>query len=240
MNNVVLQIEALTGGYGGGQVLNGVTLQLHAAEVLGLIGRNGVGKTTLMRALMGAVPAKQGRIILADDIDITQATPQRRARLGIGYVPQGREVFAGLTVAENLQVGMQFVREHREFAKDLLERVLDYFPILRQRLKQKAGTMSGGEQQQLAIARALVGSPKVLLLDEPSEGVQPSIVNIIADTLVRIARELHVAVILVEQDIAMIQRAAQRCAVMDKGQVVETLSQQQLSDDLLMRRHLAL
>ncbi|CNI01698.1 ABC transporter ATP-binding protein [Yersinia pekkanenii] len=239
MNNVVLQIEGLTGGYGGGQVLNGVTLQLHAAEVLGLIGRNGVGKTTLMRSLIGAVPAKQGCILLGET-DITQATPQRRARLGIGYVPQGREVFAGLTVAENLQVGMQFVREHREFAQDLLERVLDYFPILRQRLKQKAGTMSGGEQQQLAIARALVGSPKVLLLDEPSEGVQPSIVHIIADTLVRIARELQVAVILVEQDIAMIQRAAQRCAVMDKGQVIETLTKQQLSDDLLMRRHLAL
>ncbi|MBW5813158.1 ABC transporter ATP-binding protein [Yersinia kristensenii] len=239
MNNVVLHIEGLTGGYGGGQVLNGVTLQLHAAEVLGLIGRNGVGKTTLMRTLIGAVPARQGQIVLGE-IDITQASPQRRARLGIGYVPQGREVFAGLTVAENLQVGMQFVREHREFAQDLLERVLNYFPILRQRLKQKAGTMSGGEQQQLAIARALVGSPKVLLLDEPSEGVQPSIVNIIADTLVRIARELHVAVILVEQDIAMIQRAAQRCAVMDKGQVVENLSKQQLSDDLLMRRHLAL
>ncbi|MBW5842312.1 ABC transporter ATP-binding protein [Yersinia kristensenii] len=239
MNNVVLHIEGLTGGYGGGQVLNGVTLQLHAAEVLGLIGRNGVGKTTLMRTLIGAVPARQGQILLGE-IDITQASPQLRARLGIGYVPQGREVFAGLTVAENLQVGMQFVSEHREFAQDLLERVLNYFPILRQRLKQKAGTMSGGEQQQLAIARALVGSPKVLLLDEPSEGVQPSIVNIIADTLVRIARELHVAVILVEQDIAMIQRAAQRCAVMDKGQVVENLSKQQLSDDLLMRRHLAL
>ncbi|MEQ9862538.1 ABC transporter ATP-binding protein [Pectobacterium cacticida] len=239
MNEVLLQVNEVTGGYGGGQVLNGATLQLKAAEVLGLIGRNGVGKTTLMRTLIGAVPVKQGRIMLGE-IDITQATPQRRARLGIGYVPQGREVFSGLTVAENLQVGMQFVREHREFAQDLLERVLEYFPILRQRLKQKAGTMSGGEQQQLAIARALVGSPKILLLDEPSEGVQPSIVHIIADTLVRIARELRVAVILVEQDIAMIQRAAQRCCVMDKGQVIETLTQHQLADDLLMRRHLAL
>ncbi|WP_409310040.1 ABC transporter ATP-binding protein [Pectobacterium sp. B1J-3] len=239
MNDVLLQVEGVTGGYGGGQVLNGATLQLHAAEVLGLIGRNGVGKTTLMRTLIGAVPVRSGSIMLGE-IDITQATSQRRARLGIGYVPQGREVFSGLTVAENLQVGMQFVREHREFAQDLLERVLEYFPILRQRLKQKAGTMSGGEQQQLAIARALVGSPKVLLLDEPSEGVQPSIVHIIADTLVRIARELRVAVILVEQDIAMIQRAAQRCCVMDKGQVIETLTQPQLSDDHLMRRHLAL
>lgn len=239
MNDVLLQVNGITGGYGSGQVLNGATLQLHAAEVLGLIGRNGVGKTTLMRTLIGVVPVRQGRIMLGET-DITQATAQRRARLGIGYVPQGREVFSGLTVAENLQVGMQFVREHREFAQDLLERVLEYFPILRQRLKQKAGTMSGGEQQQLAIARALVGSPKILLLDEPSEGVQPSIVHIIADTLVRIARELRVAVILVEQDIAMIQRAAQRCCVMDKGQVIETLTQSQLSDDLLMRRHLAL
>ncbi|MCQ0484716.1 ATP-binding cassette domain-containing protein [Klebsiella pneumoniae] len=145
MTNVVLQMQELAGGYGGGQVLNGVTLQLHAAEVLGLIGRNGVGKTTLMRTLIGVVPAKQGQILLGE-IDITQASPQRRARLGIGYVPQGREVFTGLTVSENLQVGMQFVREHREFAKEMLDRVLDYFPILRQRLKQKAGTMSGGEQ----------------------------------------------------------------------------------------------
>ncbi|ATA22701.1 ABC transporter ATP-binding protein [Brenneria goodwinii] len=238
-DDVLMQVNDITGGYGGGLVLNGATLRLHSAEVLGVIGRNGVGKTTLMRSLIGAVAVNQGQILLGET-DITHATPQRRARLGIGYVPQGREVFSGLTVAENLQVGMQFVREHREFANDLLERVLDYFPILRQRLKQKAGTMSGGEQQQLAIARALVGSPKVLLLDEPSEGVQPSIVTIIADTLVRIARELRVAVILVEQDIAMIQRAAQRCCVMDKGRVVDTLNQQQLSDDLLMRRHLAL
>ncbi|PWC13844.1 ABC transporter ATP-binding protein [Brenneria corticis] len=238
-DDVLLQVNDVTGGYGGGLVLNGATFQLHTAEVLGVIGLNGVGKTTLMRSLIGAVPVSQGRILLGET-EITHATPQRRARLGIGYVPQGREVFSGLTVAENLQVGMQFVREHREFASDLLARVLDYFPILRQRLKQKAGTMSGGEQQQLAIARALVGAPKVLLLDEPSEGVQPSIVNIIADTLTRIARELRVAVILVEQDIAMIQRATQRCCVMDKGRVVDTLDQRQLSDDLLMRRHLAL
>jgi len=236
---IVLQIEGITGGYGGGLVLNGATLSLHAAEVLGVIGRNGVGKTTLMRALIGAVPVTHGSIFLGET-EITRALPQRRARLGMGYVPQGREVFSGLTVAENLQAGMQFVRENRAAANEQLQRVLDYFPILRQRLKQKAGTMSGGEQQQLAIARALVGAPKVLLLDEPSEGVQPSIVHIIADTLVRIARELHVAVILVEQDIAMIQRCAQRCCVMDKGQVVDTLSQQQLSDDRLLRQHLAL
>lgn len=239
MNEVLMQVNQVSGGYGGSLVLNGATLALYPAEVLGIIGRNGVGKTTLMRALIGLLPLSQGTIMLGET-DISTASPQRRARLGIGYVPQGREVFTGLTVAENLRVGMQFVREHREQADDLLEQVLGYFPILRQRLRQKAGTMSGGEQQQLAIARALVGAPKVLLLDEPSEGVQPSIVHIIADTLTRIARELRVAVILVEQDIAMIQRAARRCCVMDKGRVVDTLTQSQLCDDEVMRRHLAL
>lgn len=239
MKKTVLESIGLTGGYGGGRVLNGVTFSLHTAEVLGLIGRNGVGKTTLMRTLIGALNCAEGQLIL-DEREITHIPSQQRARLGIGYVPQGRDVFQGLTVGENLQVGMQFVRDNRLYAKQLFERVLDYFPILRQRLKQKAGTMSGGEQQQLAIARALVGAPKVLLLDEPSEGVQPSIVHIIADTLVRIAAELDVAVILVEQDIAMIQRAAGRCVVMDKGQIVDTLSKQQLANDELMRRHLAL
>lgn len=239
MKDVLLQINDITSGYDGGLVLNGTSLQLNAAEVLGLIGRNGVGKTTLMRSLIGLVPIRQGQILLGET-EITHASPQRRARLGIGYVPQGREVFSGLSVAENLQVGMQFVRQHREMAQELLEQVLNYFPILRQRLRQKAGTMSGGEQQQLAIARALVGAPKVLLLDEPSEGVQPSIVTAIADTLVRIARELRVAVILVEQDIAMIQRAAQRCCVMDKGRVIDTLDRQQLGNDDEIRRHLML
>lgn len=238
MKKTVLETESLIGGYGGGQVLNGVSFSLQTGEVLGLIGRNGAGKTTLMRTLIGAISLAEGKIVL-DETDITRAPSQRRARLGIGYVPQGREVFQGLTVKENLQVGMQFVRDNRLYAGQLLERVLDYFPILSQRLKQKAGTMSGGEQQQLAIARALVGDPKVLLLDEPSEGVQPSIVHIIADTLVRIASELDVAVILVEQDIAMIQRAASRCAVMDKGRIVDILSKQQLSCDETMRQQLA-
>lgn len=236
MNHALLQVTAAESGYDGGCVLNGVSLEVNAGEVVGLIGRNGVGKTTLMRTLIGLVPLTRGSIVL-DGKDVTSAKPYERARGGMGYVPQGREVFAGLSVAENLQVGMQV--RHRQ-SNDLLTKVLTYFPILGERLNQKAGTMSGGEQQQLAIARALVGEPKVLLLDEPSEGVQPSIVHAIADTLSRVVIEMKIGVILVEQDIAMIQRAANRCCVMDKGRIIDSLTREKLSDEALMRRYLSI
>ncbi|KGH04282.1 ABC transporter [Comamonas thiooxydans] len=231
-----MQLSDAQSGYLGGRVLLGVSLDLHAGEVLGLIGRNGVGKTTLMRTLMGLLPLDSGCLTLNGE-DISNIKTHERALRGIGYVPQGREVFGGLTVSENLQVG---TLGHRSRSGGMLDQVLGYFPILKTRMRQKAGTMSGGEQQQLAIARALVSSPRVLLLDEPSEGVQPSIVHAIADALASVALELDIAVLLVEQDIAMLQRCARRCAVMDKGRVVDTLDHEQLSDDSVMRHFLSI
>jgi branched-chain amino acid transport system ATP-binding protein len=239
MSEAKLRILGLQSGYVGGRVVNGVSLDVDAGEIVGLIGRNGVGKSTLMRTLMGIVKVDQGSIFL-EGRDITNSQPFSRARSGLGYVPQGREIFGELSVAENLQVGRQAALGRSEEGADMARRVLDYFPVLRERLKQRAGTMSGGEQQQLAIARALVGAPRVLLLDEPSEGVQPSIVQTIADTLVRITKELRIAVILVEQDIAMIKRVVDRCFVMDKGSITDELTRDQLGDEGLVRRYLSL
>jgi branched-chain amino acid transport system ATP-binding protein len=185
---------------------------------------------------MGVVPVKTGTIQL-DGVNITKDTPYERVRKGVGYVPQGREIFGALTVAENLQVGAQ---ANRAQAARMKEKVVGYFPILEKRYQQKAGTMSGGEQQQLAIARALISSPKVLLLDEPSEGIQPSIVDLIGETLQQIARETGIGVVLVEQDMGMVERIATRCCVMDKGRIVDTLSPAQLGDEQLIRQYLAL
>jgi branched-chain amino acid transport system ATP-binding protein len=204
--------------------------------VLALIGRNGVGKTTLMRALIGLVKLDAGEIRL-DGEAIGHEKPYVRAQKGMGYVPQGREIFGALTVAENLQVGAQ---ANRAQAAQMREQVVGYFPILKKRYTQKAGTMSGGEQQQLAIARALISAPKVLLLDEPSEGIQPSIVDLIGETLQQIACETGIGVVLVEQDMGMVERIATRCCVMDKGRIVETLSPAQLGDEQLIRQYLAL
>jgi branched-chain amino acid transport system ATP-binding protein len=236
MSRVLLQVANVESGYLGGRVLLGTSFELRAGEVLGLIGRNGVGKTTLMRTLMGLLPLDTGSLAL-DGVDIGTVKTHERALRGLGYVPQGREVFGGLSVAENLRVG---TLGHGGPRAGMLERVLEHFPILKQRMWQKAGTMSGGEQQQLAIARALVSAPKVLLLDEPSEGVQPSIVHAIADTLADVAAELGIGVLLVEQDIAMLQRAARRCCVMDKGRIVDTLTHAQLADAETMRRYLSI
>ncbi|MDR5758723.1 ABC transporter ATP-binding protein [Caballeronia sp. LZ035] len=234
--SALLEVSGVEAGYGGGRVLNGVSFSIGRGEVLALIGRNGVGKTTLMRALIGLVPLDAGEITL-DGTAIGHEKPYVRAQQGMGYVPQGREIFGALTVAENLQVGAQ---ANRAKAAQMRERVVDYFPILKQRYAQKAGTMSGGEQQQLAIARALISAPKVVLLDEPSEGIQPSIVDLIGETLQQIAHETGIGVVLVEQDMGMVERIATRCCVMDKGRIVETLSPAQLGDEQLIRQYLAL
>ncbi|MBW9103906.1 ABC transporter ATP-binding protein [Paraburkholderia phenoliruptrix] len=234
--SVLLDVSGVESGYGGGRVLNGVSVRVARGEVLALIGRNGVGKTTLMRTLIGLVKLDNGEIRL-DGEAIGHEKPYVRAQKGMGYVPQGREIFGALTVAENLQVGAQ---ANRAQAARMREQVVGYFPVLKQRYAQKAGTMSGGEQQQLAIARALISAPKVLLLDEPSEGIQPSIVDLIGETLQQIARETGIGVVLVEQDMGMVERIATRCCVMDKGRIVDTLSPAQLGDEQLIRQYLAL
>lgn len=234
--SALLEVSGVEAGYGGGRVLNGVSIGVGRGEVLALIGRNGVGKTTLMRALIGLVKLDAGEIRL-DGEAIGDQMPYVRAQRGMGYVPQGREIFGALTVAENLLVGAQ---ANRAQAAQMREKVVGFFPVLRKRYAQKAGTMSGGEQQQLAIARALISAPKVLLLDEPSEGIQPSIVDLIGDTLQQIARETGIGVVLVEQDMGMVERIATRCCVMDKGRIVETLNPTQFRDEQLIRQYLAL
>ena len=212
----LLKVAGVECGYAGWQgAQRGVDDAFARGEIVALIGRNGVGKTTLMRALIGLVPLMAGSIVLGD-AEIGQARPYARAMQGIGYVPQGREVFPALTVRENLQVGAQ---SNRKQLGTMLDKVVGYFPVLGARFQQKAGTLSGGEQQQLAIARALIGSPTVLLLDEPSEGIQPSIVDLIGETLLRIARETGIGVLLVEQNMGMVESVASRCCVMDKGRI---------------------
>jgi len=236
MSSPLLRVENIRSGYVGSKVLNELSLTLDAGEILAIIGRNGVGKTTLMRTLIGILPTDAGEIFL-DQQSIVALSSDARARQGMGYVPQGRDVFPGLTVQENLQVGMQKLGHagHAELAM-----ALKFFPMLVNKLKQKAGTMSGGEQQQLVIARALVGNPRLLLLDEPSEGVQPSIVQSIAEKLLEIAHTLKIGILLVEQNMYMVEQTATRCCVMEKGRIVEVLTPQQLKDEGLIRRHLAI
>lgn len=235
MGKALLTVTDLQSGYDGGKVLNGLSLTLEKSEIVAIIGRNGVGKTTFMRTLIGILNTDAGSIEL-DGTDISALPPDDRARAGLGYVPQGREIFPGLTVEENMKVGLQILQSRT--AEDM-EMALNFFPVLRAKLQQKAGTMSGGEQQQLAIARVLVGKPRVLLLDEPSEGIQPSIVQAIAEKLVHISSTLGLGILLVEQNMNMVEMAASRCCVMDKGRVVQHLGKEQLNDDELMRRHLA-
>jgi urea transport system ATP-binding protein len=215
-NKSLLDVAGLYAGYGSTPVLQGIDLTVGPGEIVGVIGRNGVGKTTMMRALIGLIRASAGSIRFGD-LQLAGELPERRAQAGIGYIPQGREVFPHMTVEENLRVGeMVGVRT----GKKLYQMVYELFPVLADRRRQRAGTMSGGQQQQLAIGRAIVGHPDLLLLDEPSEGIQPSIVADIAHILRRINRELGTTILFVEQNLDMIVTLSQRCYVMDKGRIV--------------------
>jgi branched-chain amino acid transport system ATP-binding protein len=214
---MMLQLEGVSAGYGGVTVLRDLSFQARAGEVTCVMGRNGVGKSTLMRCIMGLVPAASGVVKL--DGQAMQSLPAHEVpRHGIAYVPQGRRLFGPLTVAENLTIGLM-TRGKGDATRD---RVLDLFPRLRERLSQVSSTLSGGEQQMLAIARALCLEPKVLLLDEPTEGLQPSMIALIREVVVGL-RATGVATVLVEQRVSAVLGMADRVAFMDQGHVAEVL-----------------
>ena len=210
----MLTVERLDVAYGESQVVWSVDLDVPAKSVVCLMGRNGVGKTTLLKTVMGLLPARGGRIMF-DGADVTRWPSDRRARGGIGYVPQGREIFPHLTVEENLRMALLGCGRAGG-----IDDALDLFPALKSLLRRKGGVLSGGEQQQLAIGRALLTKPKVLMLDEPTEGIQPNIVMEIEDAIRRIARDLGLAVLLVEQYLDFAERLADAYVIMAKGAVV--------------------
>ena len=231
----ILSVEGLHAGYGRTPILHGIDFRVGRGEIVAIVGRNGVGKSTLMKSLIGLLPSTQGTITFGG-VDVTRSPANARAVRGIGYIPQGRHVFPRLTVRENLMMGLTIGGPQRE---KQLELVLRTFPVLQDRQRQTAGTMSGGEQQQLAIGRALIGNPDLMLLDEPSEGIQPSIVSQIARNIRELNRDLGLSVLFVEQNIDMILSMAQRCYVMDKGRIVAQVTPEELADDSVVRQHLA-
>jgi branched-chain amino acid transport system ATP-binding protein len=235
MPETVLQVDQLRASYGGGDILQGVSLTINPGEVVAVIGRNGVGKTTLMKCIIGLLAPTAGSIYLQDR-NITRLPAFRRAGLGIGYVPQGREIFPELTVEENLRMGEQ-VGHQRRNRYDL---VYEYFPILKERRRQLGGTMSGGEQQMLAIGRALVGNPDLLLLDEPSVGIQPSLIQEIGAALTTLNETERLTMFLVEQNMSLIADLGQRGYAMDKGRIVSSLSGEELRKRDLLLQYLAI
>ncbi|HEV3081504.1 MAG TPA: urea ABC transporter ATP-binding subunit UrtE [Gemmataceae bacterium] len=212
----MLCIKQLQVAYGETLILRDVDLEVEHGRVVCLMGRNGVGKTTLLKSIMGLLRPRSGQVIF-EDKDLTRASPDKRARAGLGYVPQGREIFPQLTVRENLQVGFLANPSKRT---SVLYEVLDYFPMLKDMLDRKGGVLSGGQQQQLAIARALVAEPKLLILDEPTEGIQPSIITLIGEVLRSLKEAGRVTILLVEQYFEFALKLADYCYVMEKGAIV--------------------
>ena len=233
----MLTLSGLRAGYGATPVLHGIDLVLAPSECAAVLGRNGVGKTTLMRAITGAITTTGGSIRF-DGTDLGALKAHERARLGISHVPQGREIFPKLTVLENLRVGTAARRDRRN---DAVDRIFEEFPMLAQRRRARGGSLSGGQQQLLALARALVTAPRLLLLDEPSEGIQPSVLDEIAEVIGRINAERGIAVLAVEQNLEFAARIAQRSLILEKGEIIAEVATAELRGDrALQRKYLAL
>ena len=230
----VLTLKALNQSYGGSHTLWDVDLVVPEGSRTCLMGRNGMGKTTLLKCIMGLLPATSGEIAFAGT-DLRRLPAESRARLGIGYVPQGREIFPQLTVEENLRVGLA-VRKNG--ARTIPRKIFELFPVLKQMLRRRGGDLSGGQQQQLAIGRALVLEPTLLILDEPTEGIQPNIVHEIGDVILALNRDAGVTVLLVEQKLPFARRVASQFCILEKGRGVAGGPIDALTDDIV-RAHLS-
>ncbi|MEK8048317.1 urea ABC transporter ATP-binding subunit UrtE [Ideonella margarita] len=211
----MLKVDQLHQYYGGSHILRGVSFEAALGEVTVVLGRNGVGKTTLLKSLMGVVPVKSGQVTLGST-NITHDTPYERVRRGVGYVPQGREIFGRLTVEDNLRMGMAT----RPGSEPIPAELFELFPVLKQMLQRRGGDLSGGQQQQLAIARALAAGPKLLILDEPTEGIQPSIIKDIGRVIRMLADRKTMAIVLVEQYYDFAAELADQYLVMERGEVI--------------------
>jgi len=231
----ILNTDNVIAGYKTANVLQGVSISLSEGEIVSVVGRNGVGKSTLVKTIIGLLPARSGHIIF-NNKDITSTKANIRAKSGIGYVPQGRGIFAELTVQENLLMGGLIGAKQKKLNFDS---VFSYFPILKERLHQRGGTLSGGQQEMLAIARALINKPKLLLLDEPSDGVQPSIVAEIGSFLLKLKETGDITVLLVEQNFDLLQTVSDRAYAMEKGTVSDTLTKEDLNNDESLAAHIA-
>jgi urea transport system ATP-binding protein len=212
----MLNVDSLNQYYGGSHILRNLSFEVPSGKVTALLGRNGVGKTTLLRCLMGLVAARKGRVVF-DGRDITHAKPFERVRAGIGYVPQGREIFPRLSVGENLEMGLA----SRPRMSRVPDEIFAMFPVLRQMLRRRGGDLSGGQQQQLAIGRALAMGPKLLILDEPTEGIQPSIIKDIERAIRALAARGDMAILLVEQYYDFARSLADQYLVMERGEIVK-------------------
>ena len=227
MNTEVLKINNISAGYGSTTVINSFSFAINQGEILSITGRNGVGKSTLLKSIMGVIPIKSGNLFFQNE-DISIKSSSDRSMLGISYVPQGREIFSSLSVEENIL--LPILVRNKINLKIKLNEIYKLFPILEEKKNNAGSSLSGGQQQQLAIARALVSDPKVILLDEPSEGIQPSIVKFIAETVQKISKTLKTAFIVVEQNISFISQLNSDCLVVDNGRILSKISANELKD----------
>jgi branched-chain amino acid transport system ATP-binding protein len=226
----MLQVSDLRAAYGRIPVLHGIRFDVKDGEFVGILGHNGMGKTTLLKTLIGLVRPTGGKILLGNR-DVTREPAFRRNRLGMGYVPQGREIFPNLTVLDNLRIGFAM---HKLDAQEMLESVVEEFPRLKPLLDRSGGVLSGGEQQILALARALCGKPKILLLDEPTEGIQPSIIEEIVEILKRLRAKRGLTIVLVEQNLEFIAALAERVLIIQRGQLTNEVTPDQLDNPELI------
>ncbi len=227
----MLSLKNVNQFYGESHTLWDINLEIAKGECVCLMGRNGVGKTTVMKSIMGLLPIRSGEIHF-DGHDLSRAAAERRARVGIGYVPQGREIFPQLTVEENLRIGLS---ARADKTRNALDKVYEMFPVLKEMLYRRGGDLSGGQQQQLAIGRALMLNPTILLLDEPTEGIQPNIVAEIGDVIIRLNEEENMTVVIVEQKLPFARRVGKRFEILDRGRNVANGAMSELSDELVQK-----